>query len=114
MHELTVTESLLEISLRHANQADARRITALNIVIGEMASIVDDSVQFYWDIISQDTIAAGARLSFRRIPAEMVCQDCAAVAHPDRDELTCPNCGGIHLRLTTGEEFYLESIEIDT
>ncbi len=59
MHEMSVTQSLLEIALRHAEQADAQRITRLNLIIGELASVVDNSVQFYWDIISKETIAAG-------------------------------------------------------
>ncbi|MCJ7724498.1 MAG: hydrogenase maturation nickel metallochaperone HypA, partial [Anaerolineales bacterium] len=67
MHELSVTQSVLEIALRHARQNNARRITDLYLVIGELASIVDDSVQFYWDMISKDTIAEGARLHFKRL-----------------------------------------------
>jgi len=34
MHELPVTESVLEIALRHANKADATRIKNINIRIG--------------------------------------------------------------------------------
>jgi hydrogenase nickel incorporation protein HypA/HybF len=52
MHELAVTESILEIALRHAQEHNARHITGLYLVLGQWASIVDDSVQFYWDIIS--------------------------------------------------------------
>jgi hydrogenase nickel incorporation protein HypA/HybF len=65
MHELSVTESILEIALRHASNANAKRITNLYMVKGQLASIVDDSVQFYWDIISKDSIAEGAVLHFR-------------------------------------------------
>ena len=37
MHELPITQSLLEIALRHGKQADAKRITDLHIVMGEQA-----------------------------------------------------------------------------
>ncbi|MGD8998651.1 MAG: hydrogenase maturation nickel metallochaperone HypA, partial [Anaerolineae bacterium] len=67
MHELSVTESLLEIALRHAARAGAARITRLNIVVGELSSIVDESVQFYWDIVSRGTMAEGAELHFERV-----------------------------------------------
>ena len=84
MHELSVTESILEIALRHANNANAKRITNLYLVIGQLASIVDDSVQFYWDIISKDSIAEGAVLHFRRLPATLACQECNFQYSPDK------------------------------
>jgi hydrogenase nickel incorporation protein HypA/HybF len=40
-------------------------------VIGRLASIVDDSIQFYWDMISEGTICQGAKLHFKRVPAEL-------------------------------------------
>jgi len=113
MHELPVTESILEISLRHASQADAKRITDLYLVIGQLASIVDESVQFYWDIVSKDTLAAGAKLHFRRISLEMFCNDCGIRYKPPTIELTCPTCGGSNVKIVAGEEFYLESIDIE-
>ncbi len=112
MHELSVTESILDIALRHAEKAGARSVSTLYLVIGEMASIVDDSVQFYWDIIAKDTIAQGARLVFRRIPTEFLCLDCGNRFHPSAEKLECPGCGGSHLKITAGEEFYVEAIDV--
>jgi hydrogenase nickel incorporation protein HypA/HybF len=114
MHELPVTESILEIVLRHAAGTDSKRIEQINLVIGELASIVDDSVQFYWDIISKDTPAQGARLAFKRIPAEMLCLTCQNRFHPDYGGYDCPICGGINLRITAGREFFVESIEVES
>lgn len=111
MHELAVTESILEIALRHGKLANAARITDLFLVIGQLSSIVDDSVQFYWPIISADTVAEGAQLHFRRIPAEMRCRDCDCHYSPN-DSLTCPQCLGSRARVVKGDEFYLESIEV--
>ncbi len=113
MHELAVTESILEIALRHAEQAGATRITGLNLVIGQLSSIVDDSVQFYWDIVSQGTLAEGARLNFRRIPAEMLCLDCNTRYHLEKEALACPTCGGVRVKVVAGEEFNLEAIDVE-
>jgi hydrogenase nickel incorporation protein HypA/HybF len=113
MHELPVTQSLLEIALRHAQQSDAQRILSLNIVIGQFATIVDDSVQFYWDLIAQDTIAAGARLNFRRVPAELLCQECGQRYTPDPEELDCPTCHSNNVKIVSGREFFLESIDVE-
>lgn len=114
MHELAVTESILEITLRHAEQARGVKVTDIHLVIGELASIVDDSVQFYWDMVAEDTIAEGAKLHFRRIPAEMECLDCGRRYHPGEGQLRCPECEHGRVRVIAGEEFQLEAIEVDS
>jgi hydrogenase nickel incorporation protein HypA/HybF len=114
MHELPVTENILEIVLRHAEQAGAAQVVAIHLVIGDLASIVDDSVQFYWEIISQGTLAAGARLEFERVQARFRCKDCQHEFTPVPGELECPQCRGIYLETLAGNEFYLAAIDIES
>jgi len=114
MHELSITQNLLDIATRHAEKAGATRITDIHVVIGQLASVVDDSVQFYWDIISEGTLAAGASLHFERRPAQLRCRDCEHRYHPAQGELACPQCGSVQVEVLSGDEFYLESIEVDT
>ena len=73
MHELSITESILEIALRHAQSLDATRIQNIYLVIGQLSTVVDESVQFYWGLVAEGTIAEDAQLQFRRIAAEMEC-----------------------------------------
>ncbi len=113
MHELPVAESVLKIALRYAEHEKATRITDLYLVIGQLSSIVDDSVQFYWDIISRDTIAERAVLHFERVPMQMLCLDCARAYHPQPGTLACPHCGSSQVQVTGGDEFRLESIGIE-
>lgn len=112
MHELAVTESILEIALRHGREAGATRVTDLFLVVGELSTIVDDSVQFYWDIISEGTPAAGSKLHFRRVPGQLSCRTCGHTYSP-RQDLPCPACGGVAIDVIAGEEFYLEAIEVE-
>jgi len=113
MHELSITESILEIALRHAEQAGAAQVTDIHLVIGQLATIVDDSVQFYWDMISQKTPAEHARLHFRRIPAELECQTCGQRYGLADTDLACPNCTSLSFHILTGEEFYMEAIDVE-
>jgi hydrogenase nickel incorporation protein HypA/HybF len=113
MHELSITESLLEIALRHADSAGAKRISDLYLVIGQLSSIVDESVQFYWDIIADGTIAQGATLHFQRIPTEIQCLDCDQKYSPTDNQMSCPNCDSINIQILAGEEFYLEAINVE-
>jgi hydrogenase nickel incorporation protein HypA/HybF len=113
MHELPVTQSILEIALRHARQAGSSRVVALNLTIGQLSSIVDDSIQFYWDIIAKDTIAEGARLVFNRVPIQLACLNCDRQYTPDQEDFACPACGSAQIKVISGKEFFLESIEVE-
>jgi len=113
MHELAVTQSILDISLRHAQKVDAKRIVTINLVVGKYSSIVDDSVQFYWDMIAEGTIAQGAALHFERVPAEMTCQECGHVFEPTDETFACPKCLSPKVRLSKGDELRVESIDVE-
>ncbi len=113
MHELSVTQNLLKLAVRHAEQAGAVRITELTLVIGELSSIVDDSVQFYWDMVAEGTIAQGAIINFKRVPAALRCDDCGHEFPLDRERFTCPNCDSGRVSVARGDDFFLESIEVD-
>lgn len=117
MHELPIVESMLSIALESAEQANARRITIIEVVIGELSSFVDDSIQFYFDIISKGTLAEGAVLRFHREPAIARCLACgheADVRPPLPPAMTiCPACGSEQVRVNGGDACRLASIEVD-
>lgn len=114
MHELAVTQNVLEIALRHARQAGGGRITRIHLVVGQLSSIVDDSVAFYWDFVARGTPAEGAGLAFRRLEARFTCQACGNAFPAQGERWSCPACGGEQVRVTAGEEFYVEAIEVDS
>ena len=113
MHELAITESILDIALKHAERAEAARVTDLYIVVGRLSSIVDDSVQFYWDMISENTICQGAALHFQRVPAKLLCLDCGHEYTLDGDLTPCPDCNSVRVQVTSGDQFWLDSIEVE-
>lgn len=113
MHELSVTENILEIVKTHAERANAAMVTDIFLVIGKLSSILDDSVQFYWDLMTEGTIAEGAKLHFRRVPVLIQCNDCKNSYSPEADNLACPLCFSEKITIVQGEEFYLEAIDID-
>lgn len=115
MHELAVTQSIMEIAERHARQAGAQRILAIRLVIGDLTGFVDDSIQFYFDFLSKGSLAEGARLEFERIGARVRCHACQAeYAPPDSRLWTCPSCGALGGEIVAGKEFYVASIEIES
>lgn len=113
MHELFATQAILEKALEQAAQAKAARIVGLHIVVGEISSYVDESVQFYWDEISKGTAAEGAQLHFRHVTAEFQCMACFTKYQPAEGEILCPNCGSSGAKILAGEEFYMEALDVE-
>lgn len=113
MHELAITQDILQSVCQHAQQAQAVRVTDIYIVVGKLSSIVDESVSFCWKFISDGTICAGARLHFNNIPAVFRCMDCSHSFTMNEMLSPCPQCQSARLEVTSGEEFYLDSIEIE-
>ena len=109
MHELTLTQNIIDIAV---SEAKGQRITAINLVIGELSSVVEDSIRFCFDVISKETPAEGARLSVTTVPAVIRCACCSRTFGMEMEGL-CPECGKRGGEVTAGREFYLESIEVE-
>lgn len=113
MHELAVTESMLHVVVAEAERAGATRITRITLVIGELTSIIDESVQLYFDSMSEGTRAAGATLEFKYVHATLRCTACGQLFTKEGSGFTCPHCGGAGRLTGDAKEFYIESIEVE-
>ena len=113
MHELPVTRSILEIVEQSAAQANASHITRIDLVVGAWSGLVDDSIQFYFDILSEGTRAERAVLCFQHMPARFRCRTCKTEFAPADDDWRCPQCSGLGGELMAGREFYVASIEVE-
>ncbi len=113
MHELAVTEEILHKAEEIALQEHALRVTDIYLQIGKLSGIIDESVQFYWNALCEDTICAQANLHFEAVPALIDCEDCGNQYELDHDLIPCPACGSMNLKIAGGEEFILKSIEVE-
>jgi hydrogenase nickel incorporation protein HypA/HybF len=88
-------------------------VTRVELVIGEMTSFVDDSIEFCFEALSSGTIAQGADLVFRRVPVKIRCRACDTEFVPEDLDWTCPVCGAYAGDVVAGQEFFVDSIEVD-
>lgn len=113
MHELGVTENIVNIALSKAEEAQASRILKINIVIGELSGFVPDCIDFYFSTLSKDTIAMEAKLDFDIIPAQFRCRDCSTISSPEGMLWICPNCQSQNMEVIGGQEFYIKDLEVE-
>lgn len=102
------------MALDAAASVGASRIREIHLVIGDLSSMVDDSVQFYFDLLADGTAADGAVLVFHREAAVLSCAACGGTEEV-RPPLppACPRCGDLRVRVEGGQEFRVDSIDVE-
>jgi hydrogenase nickel incorporation protein HypA/HybF len=113
MHELAITQTMLDIVLEQAKKANAQKVGAINLVIGELSGFVEDSVRFYFDFLAKDTIAEGAALNFKPVSPRARCRGCGKLFKLKEFDWSCPGCGGGDVEITAGKELSIESIDVE-
>lgn len=112
MREHHIMKSILDKALLKARQDGATRIQSLRLAIGEIAELDRDAMQGHWMDISRGTLAEGAQVHFRIVPAEVQCMACFHKYHPTNGQILCPRCGGMGAKILAGEECSLEEIDV--
>src|SRR4030042_6837136 len=113
MHESAITQSMVDLVSKEGENVGAKRVGRINLVIGKMSGVVDESVQFYFDFMSKGTILEGAALSFQMIPATARCSNCGKEFELKEFDWACPDCGHSGLEVIAGDELRVESIEVE-
>ena len=76
MHELAITEGILEAAVPEAVRQGAEKVLEIRLKIGELSGVVPECVYEYFEMISKGTIAEGARIVVEYIPISISCGDC--------------------------------------
>lgn len=113
MHEFGVTEEMLRLVLKEASAAGACRVMKVQVALGDFSTVVEESVRFYWEFMSRDTIAEGALLEFDHIRPLARCRACGMQYIPESRDQRCPACEQALPDLLCGDEFRVEAIEIE-
>jgi hydrogenase nickel incorporation protein HypA/HybF len=103
-------QSVLNNVLRRAS---GLRIKGIHLMIGELVNMTDESIRSSWNNTAKGTLAEGAILHIRRVPAELQCMACFHKYHPNSPEFSCPRCGSVGAKVVTGEEFSVETVDLE-
>ncbi len=115
MHELSVTESILNIVMKHAQTNRVTKVVSITLHVGELSDLENEWIQHYFDYLSKDTVAQGARLKIERLPIELQCKACGRKFQIEKSALgqsTCPDCNAVgDFTLVSGRQYYIKEME---
>ena len=113
MHEVGITQSIVEIAEKHAREQGAAKITAITVEIGALSGVVPEAVEFCFEAVTRETMLAEARLIIERLPGRGRCRECGAETEIDRFTFVCPQCDAMALETVQGEELRIKEMEVD-
>lgn len=113
MHELSLTQNIVELAIEHAQRARAVAIRSITVEVGALSGVLADALEFAFDVCSKGTMAAGARLEIRHIAARGQCLACREMTELENLTHICPRCGSLALQVLQGQEMTFIEMEID-
>lgn len=110
MHEMSITQGIIDLCLEHAG---GRRVRSLDIEIGELGTVVPEAIEFCFEACSRETLLEGARLNIIRVPGMGLCQECRRQTPLAELYDSCRLCGSSLVSVITGEELRVREIEVE-
>jgi hydrogenase nickel incorporation protein HypA/HybF len=113
VHELSLAEAVVETAERHAG---GRRVLLVQMRIGELRQVVPESLAFYFEHVAHGTLCDGAVLEYEAVAARLGCRECDAaweLGDAASAGFRCPRCGAAGVAIQAGNEFEVESIEVE-
>jgi hydrogenase nickel incorporation protein HypA/HybF len=115
MHELPVIKRILDVCLGHAAKNNVTKIVSIELKVGEMSDLEPEWMQRYFDHVSKDTIAEGAKLVIEKVPVVLRCDSCShefEVNIKEKQEPVCTQCGGKKCVFVSGKEYFISNMAV--
>lgn len=109
MHELGIAGALLGAVERRAG---GRRVHRARVRAGVLLHISGPALNQAFIMLSDGTVADGARLDVVIEPVRLACRSCGRETSSDRLLSACPGCGGSDLDIQGGDGLVLESVQL--
>jgi hydrogenase nickel incorporation protein HypA/HybF len=113
MHEASVTEALVKIALEEAAKNGAHKVNAIDLVVGETTGYMAESLEFYFRNFAKGTILEGAALRTTYVKPKIKCPKCGLLFERKMFTFDCPECGTPGVMTKVGNEFYIDSMDIE-
>lgn len=111
MHEVSIMMSTVDIVLEKAKEHNLKAIKKITLRVGELSGVKRGSLNFAFKVCTKDTILEEAELCIDKVDASAYCENCNINYHIDHFNKLCPQCGKFALKIISGYELYVYTIE---
>ncbi len=108
MHELAITESVVDMVLE---RTPGRQVARVHLRVGRLSGVVPDAMRFCFDLATSGTAMEGATLDIIEIPGRAHCRTCDAEFDLPDLILLC-SCGSADVGILRGQELEISSVDL--
>lgn len=114
MHEFSICQSLVADVLKELDKLKNRRVCLkkVRILAGQYNRLVPASMRMAYQVLTEDTPAAGSKLLIKSIPVRLKCRLCGWQGAARDICFVCRKCGRADTEIIGGKEICLESLEV--
>lgn len=113
MHEMAIAQGILDIVLKTAAEHNAKKVTSIKLLIGQMTQIEPESLSFGFEALSMGSIAEGAALTITTVPLVGQCNNCQQQFPVEKYCFLCPHCDSASVVVVSGRELAVDYLEVE-
>ncbi len=120
VHELSIAQNLVNIATEAieaeypAGNLPTVRVREVHLRLGQLAGVVEESLQFCYDVVTRETLLEDSRLVIEKLPIVVYCPSCQAEFElPNIQQFRCPYCQTPTGDVRQGKEMELAAIHFD-
>lgn len=113
MHEMAMSESLVEIVEEEGRKHGFTKVRTIRIELGALGHVEPEALRFCFDAVTRGTIAEGAHLDIVTVAGAGLCLDCGQTVPLTERFGACPACGTYHVQMTAGDDLRIKELEVD-
>ncbi len=113
MHELSLAAEIVD--LIRPKVPPEEKLSKVFVTVGPLSGVWPDALEFGFEEIARQNGFADAKMVITRTHARAACDDCGAeyAFDPPESRPSCPRCGSSNRRVMSGNEFTVDSIEVE-
>jgi hydrogenase nickel incorporation protein HypA/HybF len=113
MHELSIALSIVDVASEELARQGDTRAEVIYLRLGPLSGVVKEALRSAFELASENSPVAGARLEIEDEPVEIECSTCGGPQEVESiSEMRCRTCGTLSANVIRGRALEVTAMEI--
>ena len=113
MHEFSIIQGLIQEVNEYIARENYESVLKISLEIGQMSGVVQDALEFAWDVSTKETTLDGVLLDISIVPVKAGCRKCLKEFQVEGYCFSCPHCKSPDLNILSGYELKIKEMDVE-